>query len=250
MSHCSFRKSGARRGFTLIEVLVVVAIIALLIGILMPTLARAREQARATVCLSNLHQIGTGAVQYANTYREYIPPIDPKQPDVGPKNTTTGTWGSYQVGSDDMRTYFPKWGATLKLWECPGAHNRVRNHDDLEHTYAQGDPARFGSAFEYNPWMYDIVSRPTSWPQFQMATSPQFRMIRMNLKWASAVSIAHDNDNSTSDSPPAKNWYPDGDDPHAKMGGGQMLYADGHAGWVWAKQWAKETDAGRKIVRR
>ncbi len=49
-------KSQRRCGFTLIEVLVVVAIIALLIAILLPALARAREEARAVVCLSNLKQ--------------------------------------------------------------------------------------------------------------------------------------------------------------------------------------------------
>lgn len=250
MCECSLAKYGRRSGFTLIEVLVVVAIIALLIGILLPTLARAREQARASACLSNFHQLGIGTVAYAHTYHEYVPPVDPAQADVGPKNTTSGTWGSYRVGSDDMRAYHPKWGASLKLWECPGAHNKVLKRDDLAVTYAQDDPTRLGSAYEYNPWMYDIVSRPTMWPQFQMASNPQFRMLRMNVKWASVVTIAHDNDNSNSEVPRARNWYPDGDDPHAKMGGGHMLYADGHGGWVWAKEWAKQTDGGRKIVRR
>lgn len=241
---------GRRSGFTLIEVLVVVAIIALLIGILLPTLARARDQARASACLSNLHQLGIGTVAYAHTYHDYVPPVDPTQEDVGPKNTTSGTWGAYDIGSDDMRAYFPKWGASLKLWECPGAHNRVLNRDDLAVTYSQNDPTRLGTAYEYNPWLYDVVSRPTMWPELQMASNPQFHMLRTNVKWASRVTLAHDNDDSASDSPRARNWYPDGSDPHANMGGGHMLYADGHAGWVWAKQWAKETDGGRKIVRR
>jgi len=61
------------RGFTLIELLVVVAIIALLVSILLPSLSRAREQARRAVCLSNLHQCGVGFSQYAVDYKYVLP---------------------------------------------------------------------------------------------------------------------------------------------------------------------------------
>ncbi|HOW19243.1 MAG TPA: type II secretion system protein, partial [Phycisphaerae bacterium] len=61
------------RAFTLIELLVVVAIIALLVSILLPSLARAREQARKGVCLSNLHQCGVGFSQYAVDYKYVLP---------------------------------------------------------------------------------------------------------------------------------------------------------------------------------
>jgi len=59
-----------KRGFTLIELLVVIAIIAILAAILFPVFAKAREKARQTSCLSNLKQLGLGAIQYAQDYDE------------------------------------------------------------------------------------------------------------------------------------------------------------------------------------
>jgi len=64
-----------RGAFTLIELLVVMVIIALLVGLLLPTLARAKEEARKTQCRSNLRQIGMATVMYANDNGGWAPGI-------------------------------------------------------------------------------------------------------------------------------------------------------------------------------
>jgi prepilin-type processing-associated H-X9-DG protein/prepilin-type N-terminal cleavage/methylation domain-containing protein len=66
--------ADGKTAFTLVELLVVIAIIALLIAILLPALARARDSARATVCASNLRQLMTAALAYAQDNRGHYPP--------------------------------------------------------------------------------------------------------------------------------------------------------------------------------
>lgn len=65
--------SDRRAAFTLIELLIVIAIIALLIGIALPGLGEARKAARSIKCLSNERQIGMALQMYATLYNDYIP---------------------------------------------------------------------------------------------------------------------------------------------------------------------------------
>ena len=63
---------GPRRAFTLVELLVVIGIIAVLVGLLMPSLAAARNQARSVSCKSNVRQIAMACQMYANEQKYWI----------------------------------------------------------------------------------------------------------------------------------------------------------------------------------
>jgi prepilin-type N-terminal cleavage/methylation domain-containing protein/prepilin-type processing-associated H-X9-DG protein len=76
MNHASRaegRRSRARLAFTLIELLVVIGIIAILAGLLLPTMGRAKESARGTACLGHLRQIGVALQLYVDANNQRLP---------------------------------------------------------------------------------------------------------------------------------------------------------------------------------
>ncbi|MFQ5591540.1 MAG: prepilin-type N-terminal cleavage/methylation domain-containing protein [Phycisphaerae bacterium] len=68
------KRSAAQRGFTLLELLAVIAIVGLMVGLILPSFSRARRQANTTNCSTNLRTLGQGLAIYANEYSDMLVP--------------------------------------------------------------------------------------------------------------------------------------------------------------------------------
>ena len=87
------RTRESRRGFTLLELMAVVAIIAVLIALLMPAICRSREAARRAQCVNNLKQVGLAIHNYLST--EGVFPLSLLLDDAGGAAVRTNDWGAF-----------------------------------------------------------------------------------------------------------------------------------------------------------
>ncbi len=143
-------------GFTLIEVLVVVAIIALLIAILLPSLTEAREQAKRAVCLSNLKSLGTAASAYIFTEKDRFCWLQKTWFFGGRKGNGEVTWGGWDIPAErrplNRYVYQGKMrnSMSLEAYRCPADFGvRLNNEPDSQATKSPGYDV-LGTSYQAN----------------------------------------------------------------------------------------------------
>jgi prepilin-type N-terminal cleavage/methylation domain-containing protein len=102
-------------GFTLVELLLVIAIIGLLIALLLPALQAAREAARRTQCSNNMKQLGLAAQLYEGTHKHFPPGIGYYEPEDPSANKDFGTWLFYLLTHFEEQSLFEHSSGSLNF---------------------------------------------------------------------------------------------------------------------------------------
>jgi prepilin-type N-terminal cleavage/methylation domain-containing protein/prepilin-type processing-associated H-X9-DG protein len=166
------RSPNHRRGFTLVELLVVIGIIALLIGLLLPALSKARESACRVQCLSNLHQIGLAMIMYTN--------------DNGGLFPAPARYGGQFL--DD----FIYWEEPAATWSSTGRPPISSDHHTVQQDEDMGALVRYmGMTFSAKPWVCpsDSLNRPNATTIASLVTPYPYSYVMNDLLSAELPNI-------------------------------------------------------------
>lgn len=224
------------RAFTLVELLVVIAVIGILAALLLPVLSSAKEKARRARCVNNLRQIGLGMTMYANDNNDFVVPlrIDNMGKEV-PCALNLAQVESVRSAGLQLATN------NNSIWCCPGRPNSIGQLPYFDPTALAPAPGlpdgQWVLGYEYMGGMTNWVTPAGDFP----AHSPVKLSISKSYWALAADEMVRDQDagwggvegnpiHAWDDTPPHHNSR-----SHTPAGGNQV-FADGSTRWVNYRQ--------------
>ena len=242
------------RGFTLLELLVVIAVIAILAALLLPALARGKATAERAVCQGNLRQIAMAMEMYAQDFERYptiMRHIVTGSISTGMKGSSVSLWNAYIL---------PYLSSNRNVFYCPAFPAGFRW--TLE-------PSEAGYNFSTNiqgnrPFSYAAnLTGASTFGGSGMGNGGLGRKPSEFKNPGGMIAVGDDTDHTNLDRIPLKEWgakvggwgfftlggrFSGRSNPYAPIGkihnqGGNMVFLDGHVEWAKWWKWLEATDA-------
>ncbi len=182
--------SGGRGAFTLIELLIVIAVLSILLAILLPTLFMTNEIARQMVCVGNMHSMGIGFMHYAAEWRRY--PINSNYHVVNPNN-----WVDCGAGFED-------WGCSESsvkqgsLWPYTRSLELYKCAVDKYNTYRSFSMNMYvGNGYSAHMSSYPLIYQQGATRPEEMGRHPSQVMVFVEERYPDDPTICYATNNPT-----------------------------------------------------